>query len=102
MRRQVGPVHCTGIVPVLFFLLHLTGGEPEQEEVFRTDLLPNFDIRSVQRADRKGAVQGKLHVSRAGGLCARKGDLLGEIGSRDDLLREAHPVVGNENDFQGR
>jgi hypothetical protein len=35
----------------------LLGGEPEQEEVVRSDLLPDLDVRAVQGADGESTIE---------------------------------------------
>jgi hypothetical protein len=57
--------------------VHLVRGKPEQEEVLGPDLLANLDVRAIERTDGERAVHGELHVARAGGLLAGRGDLLG-------------------------
>ena len=63
-------------------------------------MLQHFDIRPVQRADGQRTVKGKLHVTGAGRFRPRRGDLLREIGRRNDQLREADAVVRNEHHLQ--
>ena len=64
------------------------------------DFLEDFDVGAVERADGERAVEGELHVARAGGFLARGGDLLGEVGRGDDLLGERDAVVGQEDDLE--
>ena len=61
------------------------------------DLVPDFDVGPVQGAHRQRAVQGELHVARARRFLARRGDLLAEVGRRDDLFRQRHAVIRQED-----
>ena len=63
-------------------------------------MVADLDIGAVKRADGQRAVERQLHVAGAGSLHAGGGDLLGEIGGRNDHLGEADIVVGEEDDLQ--
>ena len=45
-----------GIVTIGLDSIHLLDGQAEGEEIFRSDSLANFDIRSIQGADRQCSV----------------------------------------------
>ena len=64
------------------------------------DFLEDFDVGAVERADGERAVERELHVAGAGGFLARGGDLLGEIGRRDDALGERDAIVRQEDDLE--
>ena len=78
----------------------LLGGQAEDEDVLRADVLADLDVGAVERADGERAVERELHVAGARGLHARRRDLLGEVRGRDDRLGEAHVVVGQEHHLQ--
>ena len=63
-------------------------------------MVADFDIGAVERADGDGAVQRELHVAGAGGFHAGSGNLLGEIGGRDDHLGQADIIVRQERDLE--
>ena len=65
----------------------LLGRVAEDEDVLGPDGVPDLDVGSVQRPDRQGAVQRRLHVPGAGGLEAGGRDLLGEVASRGRSAR---------------
>src|SRR5262249_35462032 len=48
--------------------VHLCSSEAEDKHVVVADLLADLDVGAVHRADGEGAVEGELHVARAGGL----------------------------------
>ena len=75
---------CSAVVDTLEF--GFIGIEPEDEDIILPHLFAYLDIGPVQGADGQGAVQRELHVAGAGGLGAGGGDLLGEIGGRNDQL----------------
>jgi hypothetical protein len=50
---------------------------PKRKKFSSPDLLADFDVGAVERADGQSAVEGELHVAGAGGLLAGGGDLLG-------------------------
>ncbi len=79
---------------------HLGLAHPEEEEVVIADEAPDLDVGAVVGADGQRPVEGELHVAGAGGLLAGQGDLLGQVGRRDDLLGEGDVVVGREADDQ--
>ena len=80
--------------------LDLLDGQAEDEDVVVADLLLDLDVGAVERADGERAVERELHVAGAGGLLAGGGNLLGEVGRRDDFLGERHAVVGQEGDLE--
>ncbi len=73
---------------------------PEDEDVLVADFLADFDVGAVHGADGERAVEGELHVARAGGFGAGGGDLLGEIGGGKDTLGQRDAVVGQERDLE--
>ena len=81
-------------------LLHLLCPQAEDEDVLCANVVANFDIRSIQRADCERTVQGKLHVAGAGSFHSRRRNLLGQVGGGNDLLRQTDIVIGQENDPQ--
>src|SRR5207245_2807665 len=72
----------------------------EDRDVFDADMIADFDIGAVKRADGQRAVQRELHVAGAGGFHARGRNLFGEIGGGDDYFGKADIVVGEEDDLQ--
>ena len=58
----------------------LVGGQAEDEDVVGSDVLADFDVGAVERADRERAVERELHVAGAGGFHAGGRDLLGKVG----------------------
>ena len=63
-------------------------------------MLADFDIGAVERADRERAVERELHVAGAGSFHAGGGNLLRQIGGRNDLFGEADAVIRHEHHFQ--
>jgi hypothetical protein len=51
----------------------------------------DLDVGAVQGADGQRAVERELHVAGARGLGAGGGDLLGQVGGRDDDLGQDTP-----------
>src|SRR5262249_26220206 len=88
------------IQPLLAADHDVAGFHAEDRDVLGADVVADFDIGAVERADGHRAVQRELHVAGAGGLHAGGGDLLGEIGGGDDHLRQAYIVVRQEGDLQ--
>ena len=80
--------------------VHLVDGHAEEEEVLSADALTDFDVGTVEGADGHGAVESELHVASTGGFLAGLGDLLVEVGCRDEVLCETHVVVPREVDVQ--
>ena len=89
-----------GVDALAAALLHLLGGQAEDDDVVAAHMLEDLDIGAVQRADGERAVQRELHVAGARGLHARRRDLLGEIGGRNDHLGQADIVVGHEHHLE--
>ena len=81
-------------------LLHLIGGQAEQEHVLFAGFLGHLDRGAVARADGQSAVHHELHVAGAAGFIAGRRDLLGNIARRNQPLRHRHAVVGQENHLQ--
>ena len=88
------------VVSVLDEFGHLFDGVAEDENIVVADLFADFDIGAVERADGDGSVEGEFHVAGAGGFFAGRGDLLGEIGGRNNALGEGNPVVRHEGDLE--
>ena len=78
---------------------NLLDREAEDENILIPDLLADLDVGAVERADGERAVQRKFHVAGARGFLAGGGNLLGEVGGRNDLLGERHAVVRQERDL---
>ena len=78
----------------------LLDGVAENEDIVGAHLFADLHVGAVEGADGEGPVEGELHVAGARGLGAGGGDLLGEVGRRDDQLGQAHPVVGDEHHLQ--
>ncbi len=74
------------------------GLEAEDEAVVFAGFFGDFNIGAVEGADGEGAVEHQLHVAGAGGFHTCEGDLLGDVGCRDDLFCEGDAVVGEEGD----
>mmetsp|Transcript_163899 Transcript_163899/g.398296 ORF Transcript_163899/g.398296 Transcript_163899/m.398296 type:complete len:552 (-) Transcript_163899:1084-2739(-) len=72
----------------------------EDEHRVLPALLADLDVGAVHGADDEAAVHHELHVRGAAGLRAGGGDVLGDVGRGDDVLRHAHAVVGHERDLQ--
>ena len=64
------------------------------------DFLKDLNVGTVKGSDGEGTVEGEFHVASAGGFFARRGDLLGEIGGRDDALGNGDAVVWYEDDLE--
>ena len=75
-------------------------GVAEDEDVVGANAVAHFDIGAIERADRQRAIQGEFHVAGAGRFGAGGGDLLRQVGCRDDDFRQADAVVRNEHDFE--
>ena len=80
--------------------LEVLGPMAEDEDIVRTDRLGDLDVGPVPGADGQGSVEGQLHVAGAAGLLAGRGDLLGQVGGRDDDLGQRNAVVGQEGHAQ--
>src|SRR6202044_2736503 len=72
----------------------------EDRDVLGADMVADFNIGAVQRADGQRAVERELHVAGAGGFHAGGRNLLGQVGGGNDHLGEADIVVGEERDLQ--
>ena len=95
-----GPVEVPGIVAASVEIGDAFDGEAEDEDVVRPDFLQDFNVGTVESADGEGTVEGEFHVAGAGGFFARRGDLLGEIGSGNDALGDGDAIVWHEDDLQ--
>ena len=80
-----------------FNLLHCVA---ENEDVLLAHRFADFHIGSVKGADGQCAIQGELHVSRAGGLLTGRGDLFRDVRGGNDLLRQRNPVIGQKHHLQ--
>ena len=72
----------------------------EYEDVVRADFLEDFDVCAIECAKGNGAVEGEFHIAGAAGLLASCGDLLGDVGGRDDLFGKCDAVVREEGDLE--
>ncbi len=64
--------------------------------VFPSGPLHNLDVRPVKRAQRYGAVEHKFHIACAAGLRTGSGDLLRDVGCRDQLFGVRYVVILHE------
>ena len=85
---------------VLLARLDLLGTQAKDEHVLGTDTLAHFHVGTVQGADGQGAIEAEFHVAGAGRLEAGGGDLLRQVGRRNDAFGQADVVVGQEHHFQ--
>ncbi len=84
-------------VALVALRLDLIGGQPEEEEVLLAHLLADLDVGPVEGAHGQRAVHGELHVPGARGLHPRQGDLLRDVGGREDALGQRDAVVGQKD-----
>ena len=96
----VGPVVAPRVVAFGVEFLHVGHFESEDEDVVVANLLADLNVGTVERADGERAVEGELHVARAGSFFAGGRNLLGEIGGGDDALGERDAVVGQEGNLE--
>ena len=92
---RIGVVNLAGVVGGAEFI-DFFGLEAEDDDVVFADFLCDFDVCAVKGAEGDGTIEHEFHVAGAGGLGACKGDLLGDVGCRDDLFCEGDAVVGEE------
>lgn len=64
--------------------VHFLHSHAEDEEVLLSGLLGHLHVGSVHGADGQSAIQHELHVASARRLSASCGDLLRQVGRRDD------------------
>ena len=96
LRRQ----ELARVIAALPQRLHLVGRHAEQEHILVAHALTNLDVCAVERAERDRAIDHQLHVAGTGGLLTRNGDLLGQVGSRDDDLGQRDFIVFNEDHLE--
>ncbi len=96
----VGVVEVIRVVTTPLQCLHLVHIQTEDGAVLGPRLFGDLDVGAVQGTDGDGTVQGHLHVAGTRGFITGSGDLLGDVGRRDQLLGQAHPVVRHEHHFQ--
>ena len=63
-----------------------------------TDFLSNLDVRAVDRAEEKTAVQAELHVGCARRLRTGSRDVLADVRGRYQHFSQGHGIVGKEED----
>ena len=80
--------------------LGLVGMQAEEEHIVSAELLEHLDVRTVERADRDGAVHHELHVAGAAGLLAGGRDLLGHLRGGHEHLGGGDTVVRQEIHLQ--
>ena len=92
VQVAVGVVNAPGIIAVLCGV-DLLDGVAEDILILLASLLGDLHIGTVQGAQGHSAVEHQFHVAGAGSLSARRGDLLGNIGSGDNMLGVGAVVV---------
>ena len=95
----IGIVDATGIITALGGV-DFRHSRTENVVVFHTCFLDDFHIGTVQCAQGHSTVEHQLHIAGAGGLCACRGDLLGNVGGRNNVLRIRAVIVLHKNDLQ--
>ena len=75
-------------------------GHAEQEEFSAPTRSRISTLAPSMGADGQSAVEGELHVAGAGGFLAGLGDLLVEVGGRDEVHGQLDVVVPREVDVQ--
>ncbi len=79
---------------------HLLGAHAEDEDIVGADVIADFDIGAVERADGERTVERELHVAGARGFHAGGRYLLRQVGGRDDRFGEADIVVRQEDHLE--
>ena len=74
-------------------MLHLCRAHAEDKDIVSADLLANFHICTIHRADCQRTVQHKLHIACTGSLLARSRNLLADICCRNHLFCQRNTVV---------
>mmetsp|Transcript_93814 Transcript_93814/g.195689 ORF Transcript_93814/g.195689 Transcript_93814/m.195689 type:complete len:706 (-) Transcript_93814:403-2520(-) len=74
----------------------------EDEHGVLATLLSNLNVGAIHSADDQATVHHKLHVGGATSLGAGGGDVLGDVGGRDDGLSRSHRVIGDEGNLEVR
>ena len=78
----------------------LVGRLAEDVDIVVADLLADFDVCAVHRAQGQRTVQHELHVAGAGGFLGCQGNLLGQVAGGDELLGGGDVVVLHKDDLQ--
>lgn len=78
----------------------LDGRKPKQKHILRADNVTDFNFGAVSGAKRERAIQGELHIPRAGSPRTRSRDVLGEIGTWDYDAHKRYFVIRDENEPQ--
>ena len=79
---------------------HLGRGVAKDENIVGAHVLLQLDIGAVKGADGQGAVERKLHVAGSRRLGAGGGNLLGQVGRRDDELGQTNAVVRDKHHLE--
>ena len=98
-QQGIAVVQLSGLIAVPDGLQLFHGGA-EDIVVLHARLLDNLHVGAVQRPQGHRTVQHQLHVAGAGGFGAGRGDLFGDVGGGDDLLRIRTVIILNEQHLQ--
>ena len=88
---------------IVVFTVHITNCiRPHAEDIniVHTDLLTDFNIRTVHRSDGHSTVHHKLHVAGTAGLFARCGQLFRYLSCRNQHFCTADIIIFKEYDLQ--
>lgn len=100
LQLGIGVVIVERVVAPSLQIFHFVLLHAEDKDVVHAHFFSHFDIGSIQGADGQRTVQHKLHVARSGGLSSSGGNLLAQVGGRDDLFSQGDTIVLQEDDLK--
>src|SRR5512137_1245126 len=85
-KFRIGFVIRPWVVPIALQLRYLFSGQTEEEEILSAHFLADLDVGAIQGSDGERSVHREFHVSGSRCFFSSRRNLLGEIGSRVDVL----------------
>ena len=96
-RLQLGIQLLLAILLAVTNILDLVGEGTKDKHILLSDGLGNLNVGAIHGAHDEPPVQDKLHVARARGLGAGRGNVLGDVAGGDDDFGIGDVVVGDKD-----
>lgn len=80
--------------------LHLFHGMTKNKDIFFTDFLGDFNVRTIQRTDSKRTIERQFHIAGTGSFFTCSRNLFGDIRRRDQFFRRRNAIIRQEHHLQ--
>ena len=72
----------------------------KNKDIFFTDFLSDFNVRTIQRTDSKRTIERQFHIAGTGSFFTCSRNLFGDIRRRDQFFRRRNTIIRQEHHLQ--